>query len=871
MSSFDVRSRNTNELVTECDAHDLVSQGMEYQINSAASRVKSETMAFSDNSPGYSYTVSSPMESTYNVADTGDVTLANFLSRPVQIYEREWPVSVPNLSDEINPWALFFDEPRIANRIQNYALMRCRLRIKVMINGNAFFYGRLLLAYNPWDGADQLTNTFRPLEQGQAVLDSQRPHVYLDPCESSGGELTLPFFYHKNNVEIPSREYADLGILRLRTLNNLKHANGADGSVNVNIFAWAEDVVLTAPTRATTDDFVSQADEYGSGPISKPAGVVARVASAIKNAPVIGPYARATEIAASAVSRIAGLAGYCRPNDITTIKSYKPTYLGNLANTNMEDTAQKLAVDVKQELTLDSRTVGLSGQDELDIRSISTRESYLTTFDWSTSDESGEGLWFSAVTPHLININSASPVDRTYLPAMAFASLPFRYWRGSINFRFQVVASCFHRGRIRVAYEPYDNRPDPNNFTVNHSRVVDIADEKDFTIKVGWGSATTYKKTPAGSSYEFERYGTNYTASDGNVFQNGTIGFYVFNKLTVPNSTIDNDIQVNVFVSTSDDFEVAGPCTSPMDTVSWWQDYVPPTAVEEEQETEESVTDLISQSNDESDIVESTTEASKPMQMQVDETMAAPSDVNDYSNHVFFGENIVSFRPLLKRYCYWHTVTPDEGSATGRRIWTCRLPAFPLPRGAMPGPGALHGDYGNIVKCGLMNYLAPAFTGWRGGVRWKATYDIGTTRSFNSEGSRFPVMVERGSAVLNGGITNVFTSAWDVAGDRISDALANQNRFSNGFGALAATVPNVNPTLEFEVPFYSSYRMLPTKSAWAQGFDQDTPPYFQVRAQFEIAEDNPEMPCYTAAAEDFNLFFFTGCPPIYFIQALSDG
>jgi hypothetical protein len=38
--------------------------------------------------------------------------------------------------------------------------------------------------------------------------------------------------------------------------------------------------------------------------------------------------------------------------------------------------------------------------------------------------------------------------------ACGAAAMPFKYWSGSMKYRFQVVCSAFHRGRIAVVYDP---------------------------------------------------------------------------------------------------------------------------------------------------------------------------------------------------------------------------------------------------------------------------------------------------------------------------------------------------------------------------------------------------------------------------------
>eukprot|EP01084_Bolivina_argentea_P235709 396542_1 len=115
--------------------------------------------------------------------------------------------------------------------------------------------------------------------------------------------------------------------------------------------------------------------------------------------PGIGVYARATQMAASAVSGVASMFGYSRPVELAEIQPYKPVLIGNMANTNVPDTSNKLTLDVKQELTVDPRVMGLGSADEMTIKSIAQRESYLTTFAWNVADSSESLLWNTEVSP----------------------------------------------------------------------------------------------------------------------------------------------------------------------------------------------------------------------------------------------------------------------------------------------------------------------------------------------------------------------------------------------------------------------------------------------------------------------------------------
>jgi len=285
------------------------------------------------------------------------------------------------------------------------------------------------------------------------------------------------------------------------------------------------------------------------------ASSIAKTAGRLENIPAIGPYMRSTSAVAQGVADVAKHFGYSRPIETDPPKGMKPQYCGVLANTNVPDTSNKLSVDVKQELTIDPRVVGLSDKDELNIKHLAMKESYLTTFQWLTSNTPENRLFNCVVTPLLYDVAATSSVE-IHLTPMAFATIPFKYWRGSLNYRFQFACSNYHKGRVRIVYEPANVVN--NEYNVVYSHIVDLAVEQDFTLRIGWGS-----KWPFLQSSAVDNIQTHFSKTDpvisNDVFHNGVVSVYVLNTLTTPNSVVDNDIGVNVYVSASDDFEVAVP------------------------------------------------------------------------------------------------------------------------------------------------------------------------------------------------------------------------------------------------------------------------------------------------------------------------
>jgi hypothetical protein len=802
-------------------------------------------VSFKDQNPSYCYEVNNIVDATYKNVDNSDADLGNFFARPVKIQSFNWATST-TLFEKFNPWKDYFENPRVINRISNFALLRAKLHLKIMINGNGFHYGRLIASYIPLPTSDDFTVDRAFFEQ-DIVQASQRPHLYLDPTTSQGGDMLLPYFWYDNYLSIPDSEWRDMGDMIIHTLQGLKHANGATDSVTISVFAWAEEVALSVPTSAEPGGLTPQMgkeDEYGKGIISRPASIVARAAGGLRNVPYIGNYARATEIAANAVDSIATTFGYSRPNNLNQIDYYRPTVMGNLANVNIPDSCQRLTLDGKQELTVDPSTVGLGAVDEMTIQSVATRESYLTQFPWPVAAIAEQMLWQTQVTPYTWAVNALGTDAEMHLPPCMFAGLPFQNWYGSMKYRFQIVSSNYHKGRIKIVYDPYGFQS--NEYNTNYTYIIDIAEEKDFTVQIGWGSDKPYCLAGAPGSVSFldatvVPYGTIDVPIVPLNRANGMLRVYVVNELTVPNSTIDNDISMNVFVAAGDDMQFRNP----NNTIEQYSYFPTPQMGFETQSGVEG-------DNDE------TTEASKPMSQAVDHTILSTVSTTDAYDHVFYGETIVSFRSLLKRYSQHTFEIPPVGN--GAREWSLTKLAFPYHRGFAPGAitGVVVGGVPqtfNFSRMTMLNYLTPAYTAWRGSLRWKVANIAAGQNEINVSS---PLRVTR----------NVFRQSYA----NISTPHGSNEKFvvsllegtSPTLSGASYTHEDVCPTLEFEVPFQQTRRFAFAKRAnWTTettlGNAFTMSKMLSAAANARIAQEQ-----LVSTGEDFSLFFFTGAPIIYY-------
>jgi hypothetical protein len=829
-----------------------------------------QNVMFSDMSSGGAQSVGSSMDPLRDDVMMSDASLDTFFSRPVKIAAFDWEIG-SNLSERFDPWSLYWENSLVSDRISRYKLLRATMKVKFVINGNPFFFGRAIASYEPLPTQDNLTID-RGLFDQDVIAASQRPHIFLNPTESAGGEIELPFFTYLNVLDIAARDWRTMGEIVIHSLQNLKHANGAVGeSITVSVFAWAENVKFSVPTSSDPGSVLpyppsapsrtrlsanAGTDEYGTGPISRPASVISKVASSLKSVPVISNFALATQMGASAVSKIASIFGYSAPASID-VKPWAPMARSSLAATNRDDEVIKLSVDSKQELSIDPAVGGLHSHDELSITSISTRESFLTSFDWAVGTAEETLLFNARVDPGLHGIVNTAPLPEIHLTASAFAVMPFQYWRGSMRFRFQIVASSYHKGRLKIVYDPTAGA-NSVGYNTAYTTIVDISSNKDFTYDVGWAQSTPWREHFTPNAPVSSQYGTLALPSAN--IGNGVLSVYVVNELTTPNSTTNNDIEVNVFVSTLDDFEVAGPTNTYLDGLYLNQSPVDPP---------ETAARLSACAGLDTEDGTAPTDPAK-----VNSVAAAPT-TDPIINKVHFGEVIGSFRQMLKRYNYHEAMTLEIPSASDATFIEIFRQAMPFDGGWLPPDTTSVPDISvpigedNYVyaKTPLLRYLVTAYGGWRGGIR----YLLDTNTRFATGQDRTPPIEKNTTFSLSRTsqnlIGNIYTAPNAGQFSIRKTALEAQDD-NDGKSGTTRWTSSVNSLHAFELPYYSRFRFAPAKRRTL--FDGLDP--FQGGFKLSFTDTNGAANVthvwhsYVAAAEDFTCMFYLG-PPVYFYEA----
>lgn len=767
-------------------------------------------------------------DNTYYAGYSADASIASFLQRPVLISSTTWDENT-DIDFTLDPWHLYFNDTRIKKKIDNYALMSCNLNIKVMINASPFYYGLAYVAYTPLPKFVDPNSIIDVVgsRNGQVPF-SQRPHICLYPQSNQGGEMKLPFMYYKNWIRVNSaQEFTDMGQLRVRSFTVLQNANSVStGGASIQIYAYATDICLAAPTLS----LALQTDEYeiSDGAVSGPASAIARAGRELSTVPVIGPYAMATGFIASKIASVAKYFGFTNVPNLKDVDPFKNTPFHGMASTEISTPIEKLSFDAKNELTIDPRVVGLPPNDELAISAFVGHESWFYTANWDAGDPLDTVLFTTRVVPEILRQTGA--VYR-YATPMAMLNRYFSHWRGDIIFRIRIICTKFHRGRIRITYDPDgDIVTNVITSTTSFTKIVDISKESDVTIRIPYMQAFAYLRTATGENSFIENFTTGNTPVTRDPLKdNGQLGIRVFTQQT--SAVASAPIQLIMSCWGADNLEFANPSEGPQDFSSF-------------------------------EIQSDELQYDTPMNLEI-----AVDKKDENLNLVHFGEKLVNLRQLMRRSNFYLSLGLTSPATNNQSIVynTFRFPRLPLAYGYDPnGSFTINKLVGvgtapaNPVKQSLLASIMKCFVAHRGSMVYHMNLDAPVEAA----------CIEVARAV---GSFSTVNANMEAVGSTLPNLLkTSYGRILRPSGFQGRTLNNQHTQTGISVhfPMYSSYRFLatdpgnvsnPTK---VDGTQEDTFDVIVITKPkfYADVELSSNLDLYYMIGTDFSLHFFLNIP-----------
>jgi len=801
----------------------------------ASSETVQQNLEFTDDQPGVDMEIPHALAHT-NVDSSSNVELANFLKRPTRIHSFTWASGTSIIPTGIDPWTLYFNDTTIKKKLDNYAFMRANLKLKVVINASPFYYGAILFSYQPLKAFDP--SFALPGGANELVPLSQRPNIWIYPQNSQGGTMTLPFIYHKQWAELASSEIDDLGELTYVSTGDLRFANsGVAGSVEVAVYAWAEDIQLAGPTVLNAMQSADQ-DEYShKGILSKPASAIARATGMLSNIPIIGPYMTATSMVSRGVADLASLFGYTNVPVIDDVHFFKGTTIPHLASTDIGNPVEKLSLDAKNEVTIDPQVCGVTLDDELNIKKFCSRDSYLTSFEWITTDTIGDLLFNVRVVPTHTAVTVFPTFEEIQPLPMYMVASNFTYWRGEIIYRFKILASKYHKGRLEINWSPNGTPATAGNTTNQiYTKIVDIGDNSDVEFVVPYLQDSAYKRIAPSAG--FTQYSSSTALSGGGVNDfagsknlcNGVLTVKVLNKQTAPVTTAD--ITVLVYARCGESIEFAAPTNLDNNIVPY---------------------------NIQSDEVDYDVNTNC---INMGET---PTSTDPNINLIYNGEAIQSIRTLINRSGYHRRCCLNSILATQATTLRSKFSRYPLypgydPNGINSADGLLSllPEPYNYVNWHPLSWFQMCFIGSRGSVNWHV--------SPNYE-KIYKLTIDRISDTRTVADYNILNQhpVLSSENERLASILDNS---AQGPAGVSFTNPRTQTCVSACVPYYSRFKMYSNSiETRTLGTSYDDSDLDSVYATGEIVSSTAGamqgMDIYVSGGPDFSLIFFLNCPTLY--------
>jgi hypothetical protein len=210
----------------------------------------------------------------------------------------------------------------------------------------------------------------------------------------------------------------------------------------------------------------------------------------------------------------------------------------------------------------------------------------------------------------------------------------FQEWRGTLKFRLAAAKTAFHTGRLRITYHPGIYGSDALIGTVSENAynwILDLSVSSELEFEIPYVSNVPWKEVYLGpyddDNWDLERFST------------GTITVTVLNELRRASDSVANNVPLNMWISGGEDiafaipdfarYTIAEPVTALGDAPN-----------EDELEWEAQVFNITSTAIQHNEQVQDTSTSVFPMGM-MDHTMA---------EQLCIGEKITNLRQLIKRF-----------------------------------------------------------------------------------------------------------------------------------------------------------------------------------------------------------------------------
>jgi hypothetical protein len=803
-----------------------------------------------------------------HVVETGYIQpVSNNVSRvPNSMGETQWDVK-DLLRQEIKYGSFLWDinngqgaelysinVPEIFNSLSSihklqfntFQFYRFNPTLRVQVNTTKFNSGRLMVVWDPLSSMspDPTAYNRATTHTNHLCQCSGFPNVQIDAKDSNSAFITIPFEHiisYFSASSNPVDTTLPLGTIRIMCMNQLTAPDDASSSVSVNVYLKCEDIEFHVPTRPHNVSFQAE------GPMDSIKSTLSTGKGILNNVKT-GNFSGAAS----------GLSGLLKSFSLD--KPAKPeAKIGNCLATVDPMAHMKGVVDTPR---LAATAVGGYLEEsftkappaELMINEIISKPTFVGSFKWRADQPENTVLVTIPVTPNLRTYSEQWSYKNTLFeyPALGqtyltnqFRHYPsyvgvfsnmFEYWSGSLDYRFDVVSTSFHTGRLMFTFEPCV-APDPidpsisdNAFSNSPYQMFDLHESASTSFKTNFVSSTPRKRCDMPL--------TGVKIDDNTVL--GYLRVIVTSRLVAP-ERITQEVDVNCWISAGEDFRFTVPRlnNNVMLTTDYDKIAVSPGAFNFEAEGPELPT--------ESDISSRTSDPKNYPGLVKGNPMIPNADP--------FGEEVNSVLDLARRYCRTHEIAiilsrqPFSNTVMGYGEYSIVT---------TPAAGQ-NTDIKTIDSLSFMKFLSGMYVFWSGSLRYQILPFVDRTQNMLHTLTFVPDFT-----------TNLSTEGTESATS--TAALVNSSYPSIIWNS------SQDSSMQVEVPFYSKFNQCAITPKDTSGMDQVYYDSFftgKLVHRFMLPDETTTLPSKTlyiilnsSIGDDFKYRFLVA-PPILLCNGIS--
>lgn len=595
-----------------------------------------------------------------SVSQMGSQDIANFLAKPFRLKSGSFATTDSTVLDLFRlPHDLWTsgNNPVAYYKLLGVNLIKADIVITLVVNAVRFQQGRYILAFCPTGGYSIDTPNATAFYRAHAcnlMQVSQLPNVQIDLATQTTAQIVIPYssaFTHYKYNTTDSTRSPSAGFLWIQPMAALVAGSGPS-TCPYTLWASIENPVFSGATIAQSGFKITkkpiikgEQEASGVGPISGPLHRLSTATGILSEIPLLSSVTAPVSWVADVLARSAKAMGLSKPLVLNPPQRVARNALAYIASADGGSNAVPISLASTNEVVVHSG-VSATNVDEMSIDFIKSQYAYYSTTSWSGSAVAGDQLMSLGCNP--FNYYQATSIYYTFAPVTMLAR-NFRYWRGGLKFRFKLVKTEFHSGRLVVAFLPWDRKVTgaPTVTLANTDylvrEIVDIRTTSEFEVCVPYVSTDLYQQSS---------------------FDNipGYLYVFVLDALVAP-SSVSSSISIITEVAGAPDLEFAVPGGED------WDVFVPP-------------------------VVQSGFSVFQCEDLGADSSTIVPSTVA-------IGEKVTSIRQVLKKVAFNKPVSTLPTPAAGES-----LKIFPFMLHATNQFGSAAG----IIYRGA--YFTDCFTKW---------------------------------------------------------------------------------------------------------------------------------------------------------------